>query len=544
MCHAATGCGEGRLIAHLLTSCTPASLQRIIGMDISTDGLRRASTRLDRMVSGREPVLRELPLLQQGGDLGWQLPGQQGQHQAQSQQEQREKQDQQQTEQQDGWESCQQELPTMADTAGASCSDCSHAVHDNADDLSNRDQAGLRHTVHATAHQTGKHAGALAAPEASECVQHASVQASGNEQQQQGAAGQGLHGALPPAVAAATNISTTASSTTASSMPAGLMQTKQASVLEAGPEPGAQGWSAEVTLLHGSFAAPRLCQPDAWTTILSSKDTHSFAAGSRESSGCTNSRGPAAGEAAGSGSLLAAALVEVVEHLDPGPLALAAPALLGGLQPHLALVTTPNYEYNRVLHAAAAVAGVCSDKAPEPSHHTTPDAETARSAAVASTGRHAAGDACGERAAAQASVVSDGLCGASTANEGYAASMEQAVVAANAAYTGAAAAGRQRLRDSDHRFEWTRAGFRAWARGAAEAFGYDVSFHDVGHVLAEADVLGAQAWEGDRDVGAATQAAVFVRQPAPVCLSRPLLAWGPRRLARLGMSKEVNRDTT
>lgn len=45
-----------------------------------------------------------------------------------------------------------------------------------------------------------------------------------------------------------------------------------------------------------------------------------------------------------------AALVEVVEHLDPTPLAHLGPCLLGGLQPKLLLVTTPNREYNAVLH--------------------------------------------------------------------------------------------------------------------------------------------------------------------------------------------------
>ena len=45
-----------------------------------------------------------------------------------------------------------------------------------------------------------------------------------------------------------------------------------------------------------------------------------------------------------------AALVEVVEHLDPTPLHNLGPCLLGGLQPKLLVVTTPNKEYNAVLH--------------------------------------------------------------------------------------------------------------------------------------------------------------------------------------------------
>lgn len=44
----------------------------------------------------------------------------------------------------------------------------------------------------------------------------------------------------------------------------------------------------------------------------------------------------------------AAAMVEVVEHLDLGALLAAGPALLGGLRPRIAVVTTPNIEYNPV----------------------------------------------------------------------------------------------------------------------------------------------------------------------------------------------------
>ena len=40
--------------------------------------------------------------------------------------------------------------------------------------------------------------------------------------------------------------------------------------------------------------------------------------------------------------------VETVEHLDPGPLADLPPALLGALRPRLAIVTTPNVEFNVV----------------------------------------------------------------------------------------------------------------------------------------------------------------------------------------------------
>ena len=44
-------------------------------------------------------------------------------------------------------------------------------------------------------------------------------------------------------------------------------------------------------------------------------------------------------------------LVEVVEHLDPGPLAALGPAVFGRLRPPLVVVTTPDAGYNKVMAA-------------------------------------------------------------------------------------------------------------------------------------------------------------------------------------------------
>jgi len=54
-----------------------------------------------------------------------------------------------------------------------------------------------------------------------------------------------------------------------------------------------------------------------------------------------------------------------------------------------------------------------------------------------------------------------------------------------------------RYRHKDHRFEWTRPQFEAWARGVAERFDYAVRFAPVGAL--------------DEEVGAPTQMAVFTR---------------------------------
>jgi 3' terminal RNA ribose 2'-O-methyltransferase Hen1 len=53
------------------------------------------------------------------------------------------------------------------------------------------------------------------------------------------------------------------------------------------------------------------------------------------------------------------------------------------------------------------------------------------------------------------------------------------------------------MRHSDHRFEWTRAEFRAWAGRVAEAHGYRVRHVPVG--------------DDDPEVGAPTQMGVFTR---------------------------------
>ena len=57
-----------------------------------------------------------------------------------------------------------------------------------------------------------------------------------------------------------------------------------------------------------------------------------------------------------------------------------------------------------------------------------------------------------------------------------------------------------RFRHDDHRFEWTRAEFRAWADATASRYGYIVEFRPVG---AE-----------DAALGAPTQLALFRREAA------------------------------
>ena len=54
------------------------------------------------------------------------------------------------------------------------------------------------------------------------------------------------------------------------------------------------------------------------------------------------------------------------------------------------------------------------------------------------------------------------------------------------------------FRHRDHRFEWTREQFRAWATGVTDRFGYSVRFAPVG--------------PEDAEVGAPTQMGIFTRE--------------------------------
>lgn len=127
----------------------------------------------------------------------------------------------------------------------------------------------------------------------------------------------------------------------------------------------------------------------------------------------------------------AAALVEVVEHLDPTPLQSLGPSLLGGLQPKLLVVTTPNKEYNAVLQQLGIA--------------LLPN----------------------------------------------------------------------KLRNTDHRFEWSRQEFQQWGQGLAEKHGYSVKFWGAGRAMQEGRAIATLGMQG-QDLGFASQVAVFRRKAADV----------------------------
>ena len=58
--------------------------------------------------------------------------------------------------------------------------------------------------------------------------------------------------------------------------------------------------------------------------------------------------------------------------------------------------------------------------------------------------------------------------------------------------------GSEKFRHHDHRFEWTRQEFSAWATEITQRFGYTVRFLPIGQL--------------DEQIGAPTQMAIFTRQ--------------------------------
>ncbi|KAI9184177.1 hypothetical protein H9P43_003230 [Blastocladiella emersonii ATCC 22665] len=65
------------------------------------------------------------------------------------------------------------------------------------------------------------------------------------------------------------------------------------------------------------------------------------------------------------------------------------------------------------------------------------------------------------------------------------------------------------MRDPDHRFEWTRAEFAAWARAQANRYGYALTLDGVGYLPC------CSSGEAHADLGPASQFATFVRIDPP-----------------------------
>lgn len=150
----------------------------------------------------------------------------------------------------------------------------------------------------------------------------------------------------------------------------------------------------------------------------------------------------------------AAILMEVVEHVDPPRLPDLEHAVFGHAAPGTVIVTTPNIEYN-VRYSGGGDTSLARAKqhaaSPPEKPTTVPD--------------HPAGE--------EARPPDDQIPSAGGGDAG-------------------------RLRHSDHRFEWTRAEFAAWAARVGAEFGYRFQLGGVG--------------EPDPELGHSTQLAVFTKE--------------------------------
>ncbi|KAK6543067.1 hypothetical protein TWF694_006992 [Orbilia ellipsospora] len=130
---------------------------------------------------------------------------------------------------------------------------------------------------------------------------------------------------------------------------------------------------------------------------------------------------------------------EVIEHLDPGPLANFAPVLLGRMNPKVLIVTTPNRDFNGLFEMPYESIEDMNINGGKPYIWDPHDDPVV-------TGRRYYREP-----------------------HNYA------------------------MRHHDHRFEWTRAEFKEWGDDAAERFGYTVDYHGCGALYDGAHII-ASRW--------------------------------------------------
>lgn len=179
----------------------------------------------------------------------------------------------------------------------------------------------------------------------------------------------------------------------------------------------------------------------------------------------------------------------MIEHLDPQPLSQFAPVLLGKMKPKVCIITTPNRDFNQVfnipftpLDCSPLVKPVAegtnlphinsiTEGGPVPAETGTPaenSLTSALKAAAESLSDKIDKDAMFEDPPSRTSSPSPGSAPDTTCGDSQSCYWRPGIP--------------YPMRHHDHRFEWTRAEFRAWARTAAEQFGYDVGFSGVGGI--------------------------------------------------------------
>ena len=151
--------------------------------------------------------------------------------------------------------------------------------------------------------------------------------------------------------------------------------------------------------------------------------------------------------------------------MDPEPLLKAGEIILGTYAPKMLILSTPNIEYNVILQK------VTTD-------HRTNSGE------------------CENRVPASMNMDNVALMDGSELKTHVV--VDATISDINALDDGPSMSGVIKLRNDDHRFEWTRAEFKEWANTLALKFGYAVEYDGVGGSV--------------EDPGFASQIAIFTRK--------------------------------
>lgn len=190
----------------------------------------------------------------------------------------------------------------------------------------------------------------------------------------------------------------------------------------------------------------------------------------------------------------------MIEHLDPLPLAQYAPVLLGKMRPKVCVITTPNRDFNKIFeipftppdHSPLARPVISKEEPsnigsitegsfdqPKPRPDLGKGLIDALEAAATHLGDKPDTEFMLENPASQLDSSPSGPA------EHMPEDTEKRYWREGVPYP---------MRHPDHRFEWTRAEFRDWAKTSAEQFGYDVAFTGVGGLDRGMTIVSGTGW--------------------------------------------------
>lgn len=203
----------------------------------------------------------------------------------------------------------------------------------------------------------------------------------------------------------------------------------------------------------------------------------------------------------------------VIEHLDPQPLSQFAPILLGKMKPKICVITTPNRDFNKVFEipftplSRSPIVEPAEENSNLPSMDGIVEGEQSSlyqpHACVAS--RHSLIEALEAAAKSLGDRVDRNTMSEDPPSRTSSPSAGPNTIPGDSESRYWRPGIPYPMRHHDHRFEWTRAEFRAWARTSAEQFGYDVSFTGVGGFDRGMNVVGGTGYAIDRSLEEAAE---------------------------------------